>query len=392
MLLKFIRFFRGYVDFYASGKFPERFMNITAKYGINLWNAVPVDNGISASMYVCDYRKIRFAAQKARVKTSVVRRHGMPFIINRYKSRVGLAAGAVVGIILLLILSNFIWSIRILGANHISDTYLYSVLAENGVSVGAYKNNIDVESIERTISIKVKQIGWMSINITGNIIDVEIKEKTDKPHIDSSTKPCNIKAKCDGVITKVKASSGSIKVLKGSGVTKGDLLVSGITETKLDTIQYVRANAEVFADVFDKRKYSVPKKSEYYSLKEDKTDRKRLKFLWLELPCSLSFENYEDSVGCTESQNLFVNDVVLPVGINTLTTQKIAKEKCNISKSEVEKIICNDYMLYEVFNKQNSTTIKRDVVIKESDDSFDCTVDYVFNENIAESVDFDVTE
>lgn len=31
MLLKIIRFLRGSVDFTASGKFPERFMNITAK-------------------------------------------------------------------------------------------------------------------------------------------------------------------------------------------------------------------------------------------------------------------------------------------------------------------------------------------------------------------------
>ncbi len=35
MLLKIIRFLRGSVDFTASGKFPERFMNITAKNGVN---------------------------------------------------------------------------------------------------------------------------------------------------------------------------------------------------------------------------------------------------------------------------------------------------------------------------------------------------------------------
>ena len=40
MLLKIIRFLRGSVDFTASGKFPERFMNITAKNGVNLWNPV----------------------------------------------------------------------------------------------------------------------------------------------------------------------------------------------------------------------------------------------------------------------------------------------------------------------------------------------------------------
>lgn len=60
MLLKIIRFLRGSVDFTASGKFPERFMNITAKNGVNLWNPVPKNNAISASMYLSDYKKSEF--------------------------------------------------------------------------------------------------------------------------------------------------------------------------------------------------------------------------------------------------------------------------------------------------------------------------------------------
>lgn len=90
MLLKIIRFLRGSVDFTASGKFPERFMNITAKNGVNLWNPVPKKNAISASMYLSDYKKIRILARKSRVKTRITAKHGLPFIINRYKKRTGL--------------------------------------------------------------------------------------------------------------------------------------------------------------------------------------------------------------------------------------------------------------------------------------------------------------
>lgn len=87
MLLKIIRFLRGSVDFTASGKFPERFMNITAKNGVNLWNPVPKKNAISASMYLSDYKKIRILARKSRVKTRITAKHGLPFIINRYNKR-----------------------------------------------------------------------------------------------------------------------------------------------------------------------------------------------------------------------------------------------------------------------------------------------------------------
>ena len=51
MLVSIIRFFKGYVNFSASGKFPERFLNLTSHNGINLWNAVPCSGGLNASMW-----------------------------------------------------------------------------------------------------------------------------------------------------------------------------------------------------------------------------------------------------------------------------------------------------------------------------------------------------
>ena len=194
MLLKIIRFLRGSVDFTASGKFPERFMNITAKNGVNLWNPVPKKNAISASMYLSDYKKIRILACKSRVKTRITAKHGLPFIINRYKKRTGLFAGAVCGIILCIFLSNFIWSVKISGTEEISNTYLESLLGDNGISVGVWKNNLDTDQIERNIQLKCDDIRWMSINITGSLVTVEVKETYKKPKLDTSKNPCNVKA------------------------------------------------------------------------------------------------------------------------------------------------------------------------------------------------------
>lgn len=47
--------------------------------------------------------------------------------------------------------------------------------------------------------------------------------------------------------------------MKGSGVVKGDLLVSGIVETKQETIEYVHASAEIMADVIYKKNIHCPK-------------------------------------------------------------------------------------------------------------------------------------
>lgn len=392
MLLEIIRFFRGNVDFTASGKFPERFINITAKNGVNIWNPVPAKNAISASMYLSDYKKIRTLAKKSRVKTKITAKHGMPFIVNRYKARTGLFAGAVFGITLCIFLSNFIWSVKISGTEEISNTYLESLLSDNGISVGVWKNNLDVDQIERNIQRKCGDVRWMSINITGSLVTVEVKETYKKPKLDTSKSPCNVKAVKDGVITRIQAYNGKPVVTKGSGVVNGQVLVSGLDETKQGDMRYLRANAKVFADITEQRTLSIPKKITYSTATDNYVDRKNLKFLWIDFPCNLAFESYENSVSTVHGENLFINDVVLPVGFKIQTDRELVTEDYTISKSSAQEIVKTDCILYEIFAKSESTVVSRSISVKENKSGYNFTADYIFNENIACQVDFDVTE
>ena len=392
MLLEIIRFFRGNVDFTASGKFPERFINITAKNGVNIWNPVPAKNAISASMYLSDYKKIRTLAKKSRVKTKITAKHGMPFIVNRYKARTGLFAGAVFGIILCIFLSNFIWSVKISGTEEISNTYLESLLSDNGISVGVWKNNLDVDQIERNIQRKCGDVRWMSINITGSLVTVEVKETYKKPKLDTSKNPCNVKAVKDGVITRIQAYNGKPVVTKGSGIVNGQVLVSGLDETKQGDMRYLRANAKVFADITEQRTLSIPKKITYSTATDNYVDRKNLKFLWIDFPCNLAFESYENSVSTVHGENLFINDVVLPVGFKIQTDRELVTEDYTISKSSAQEIVKTGCILYEIFAKSESTVVSRNISVKENKSGYNFTADYIFNENIACQVDFDVTE
>lgn len=392
MLLEIIRFFRGNVDFTASGKFPERFINITSKNGVNIWNPVPAKNAISASMYLSDYKKIRTLAKKSRVKTKITAKHGMPFIVNRYKARTGLFAGAVFGIILCIFLSNFIWSVKISGTEEISNTYLESLLSDNGISVGVWKNNLDVDQIERNIQRKCGDVRWMSINITGSLVTVEVKETYKKPKLDTSKNPCNVKAVKDGVITRIQAYNGKPVITKGSGVVNGQVLVSGLDETKQGDMRYLRANAKVFADITEQRTLSIPKKITYSTATDNYVDRKNLKFLWIDFPCNLAFESYENSVSTVHGENLFINDVVLPVGFKIQTDRELVTEDYTISKSSAQEIVKTDCILYEIFAKSESTVVSRNISVEENKSGYNFTADYIFNENIACQVDFDVTE
>lgn len=392
MLLQLLRFLRGYVDFTAKGKFPERFLNITARYGINLWNSMPSSDGLKATMSVSDYKKIRLIAKKSKVKTKITVKHGLPFLTAKYKDRIGIPIGGIIGIILLIVLSNFIWGVSITGTANVSETHILSLLSEKGIKTGEYKNNIDVQKIEREMKLEVKEIGWMSINITGNVVSVEIMEKAEKPQLNENLTPCNIKAKCDGVITEISARKGTTAVLKGSGVVKGDLLVSGITQTKMNTVQYVRAEAKVFADVISEKELKIPIKYNYSNPTGEATNRTRTFLLWCEMPNSISFNSYDKSIVTQQSENYTLNNVILPIGKKTETTYEMTEAEKSINEKTARKIFENSLLLYEVFERPESTVKSRKYDVKKTKDNYICDIDYIFNENIAQSVEFNVTE
>ena len=121
MLVSILRYIKGYVRFQATGNSPERLLNLAAARGIPLWEPQPTEGGLSACMSARDYRAIRPLTKRARVKTRVTDRRGLPFVLRKCRGRAGLFAGAVAGAILLVVLSQFLWSYEIVGANHVSE-------------------------------------------------------------------------------------------------------------------------------------------------------------------------------------------------------------------------------------------------------------------------------
>ena len=52
MLLRLLRFFRGWVSFTVSGKYPERFLNITARKNIRLWDVQRKDKTVRTTITI----------------------------------------------------------------------------------------------------------------------------------------------------------------------------------------------------------------------------------------------------------------------------------------------------------------------------------------------------
>ncbi|MEE1318155.1 MAG: hypothetical protein UHD05_01460, partial [Ruminococcus sp.] len=125
---------------------------------------------------------------------------------------------------------------------------------------------------------------------------------------------------------------------------------------------------------------------------ENKTERLRATFLWSEFPCSLSFGLYENSVFSDKRENLTFNGEILPAGLRTETETEIVKSEITMNKATSERVFRNQMLLYEVFEKSESKVVSRKTNLKEENNGYFYEIEYIFNENIAENIDFNVTE
>ncbi len=382
MLLYILRFLRGYVDFRIIGRFPERFINLCSRRGIRLFHPTPTDDGFFASMFLSDYKRIRKVAYKSSVRLKVVARHGLPFIIHKYRFRKGIVAGAIIFLIITLVLRSFIWTVEINGVETISRSDLYDKINDGGLYIGTYKKNFDSYALERKLMEEFDDIGWMSINILGTKAEIEIKEKEQKPEITDSITPCNIVASRDGLITEIYTRSGKAHITSGSAVIEGQLLISGAVEDSLGGIRYVGAEGEVFAQTTRTMHFSAPKSSEYKTTSEV-INRHRLIFLWSEFPLTLKNISSEYT-SLIKTDMMSMNNTVIPFGLRTELCSLFSVESYTLDSESAHKRLETDEVLWRLFSMQKCNEITTEYKYTDTKEEYMLDAIYTCIEDIAE--------
>ena len=115
MLIKILlKYIFGYVRVSIEGYYIERFINICTINKLLIWN-LKRDKGtkLYLNIGIEDFYKAVKISKKLKCKIKIIRKNGIPFVINKYKKR-KVFLGTLVFIILLIgISTNFIWNISI---------------------------------------------------------------------------------------------------------------------------------------------------------------------------------------------------------------------------------------------------------------------------------------
>lgn len=312
MVINLLRLFLGFVEFEATGGFPERFLNLCTINGITLWNVQNNGVKVKACTGVKGYKNIRKSARKSGMRVKVIRKRGLPFFIKNNKARAGVLVGLFVAVSFLVVSSCVLWDLEVSGNSSIKNEVLLESLENNGVRVGVLKSKIDTIAIEGELLKEYPDLAWASINIFGTKAVLEVKENTEKPEIEDDKTPANVVAKKDGQIILVQGHRGTNAVKEGDVVVKGDLLISGITTNADGSEKTVHATGKVFAETQTTVSGSVRKVNDYKILRNTET-KFSLYLLGIDIP--MFFKCKGETLYCSEKL-LEGNNTKLPFGLS----------------------------------------------------------------------------
>lgn len=341
MVKQILQYTKGHVRICVTGSSYERFLNMCARHGIVLWELQPADQAYEANLSIKSFRKLKPLAKKSGTRVRIIGRYGLPFFLHRYRKRKMLPAGILFGILLMVLLSGFIWDIHIEGNQMQTDDVIFDFLKEQEIVHGTRKSTIDCKALAADIRKAFDNFIWVSVKIQGTRLLIDVKENTDltldeKVTYGSSDLISNV----NGTVSEIITRSGTPLVKAGDMVKKGQPLVEGRVALLNDAgetagYQYCAADADIFIETAYLYEESFPMKY----IKKEYTGRMK-KDVLLDLTGKKftfpgrdpGYENFD--VVQTEHQLKLTDNFYLPVSWGSIESREYQVAEKTYTKSE----------------------------------------------------------
>lgn len=344
MLTNLLKFLKGYLVIRLSGYSPERFLNLCSYHRISLWGLRSTGTEYEMCISIGGLKKLRPLVRKTRTKVVILERHGLPFMLHRYRSRKMFAAGALGGAVLLYALSLFIWNIHVEGNFHLSDQVILDYLESEEIVHGMKKSDVHGEEIEAKLREHFPEITWTSAEVKGTRLIIHVQENEDVAFEQiPKDSPADLVAAKAGTIVSMIVRSGTPAAAEGDEVSGGDALVLSRVEIlddagEVSNAYYVHADADIrlrrtesYTESFDmkyiKKVYTGKTQTGFYLLFGKHRFDIRLPGKGFEKSDSISSE-----IPLKLTENFY-----LPVTFGKNTQQEYTQEEAVYTKEEAQE-------------------------------------------------------
>ena len=366
-----------------------RFIRIMVRSGVSPLEMIPEEESLQVLIRAKQFKELHAVKLRTHTKIRLLKKSGVPFLLNRFFHRPGFAAGLFIGICLYAWLSGFYWCVEIAGEAPYSKTEILTAAKASGVFVGAKKEAVDLPVSAKRFVRDLPEIAWASFNSEGCTVTLDFLAGEKRKDGVDDTGAYDVVAKRDGLVQKIIAEEGSVLVQVGSAVKEGQVLVSGaaaITDpwdrTKAIRYLFSHARAKVIAQTRHTFTARCPLQTE--AVREKETgERRMLQILFWCIP--LSFRGTpEGEITAYERKPLVLHGKALPVWVET--------QRCGIKETETVSFTAEEAQrraqekvraLQENYLGEDGVLLSEEITCKEKDGYIYVTAKCVLEEDIA---------
>lgn len=331
----------------------ERFLNMCRHKNIGFWKISETEQGFTANITREDFFQLKDICRKTKTTVQISKRHGIRFLLFRYRRHSSFFIGIAAACIILYSCSLYVWDISFTGNYRYTHSSLCKYLAGQGVYSGMQIRSVDCDSIETALRNDYPDITWVSAEISGTRLIVHIKENDGiKEDIQTDSTPRDIVATCSGVVTSMITRAGTPKVKPGDEVEKGQILVSGIVDVYNDAKEVVNqrpvsADADIFVRVDIPYEEHLPYLYEY----KEYTGRKKTRWLFgiadREIEAGVSWSSLKQADIVTDSRVLKLTDsFYLPLRTGRKQYLEYDIKESRYTQEEAEDVLNQKLKIY----------------------------------------------
>ncbi len=383
----------GNMEVIWTSRYPERILDDIRLLNLDVYQIRRA--GVKSISFRIPRRHIgkmkRLLATKKEGKLET-KMHGLPSVLNRYKMRAGFLAGILLAVLLMFMATRVVWSIEVEGQVRFSEEYIREVLSKEGVMEGQWLSHIHVEEKQLEILVKHPEISFVAINIYGNHLKVQIRERDREPVIGKDKNPYNLVAAVGGSIIRCEVLEGQTVVKEFQSVKEGDLLVSGLVDSQTQGYRIVHARGKIFARTSRTYTVTIPFKDVEKRYTGQETDKKTAIFLGksinLYITTGISYKMY-DTITTYNSGSLFGRNT-LPIRTKTVTYLEYIETEITRNAERVRDLAYDAYQSWLAENLIDIQIENENIKENITEKGLTLTVDLVLIENIAREMPFTV--
>lgn len=384
--------FFGYAEVFAEGESILDLINLCMTNSLPYGQTRRVSGGVIFLFRLAYIRRLEALCRQHGIDICVRRRGGLPVWMYARRHRYGLMTGVLFAAFIVILAQKFIWHIDVVGNESMTTSEILCVLEGYGLKSGSYIPSLNTDKIQNRVLIDTDKISWISVNINGNTASVEVREASGGESDAGSDTPANLVAAKAGQIIQVQLLGGNAVVRAGDTVSEGQLLVSGLFDSKNDGFRVTRAEGKVYAQTSEEFYIKIPYAYEQKVYTGAQYCDEYLNFFDFSVKISKNSGNLYalyDKISIVDNYSFF-DGGVLPVSKTTDTYLEYEMRAATHTTAEAEELAYFELSQRLADLSADAILIRKVIMPEIHEDFFALRCVIVCIEDIARTVEFDV--